>query len=149
MSRFSRACVHSAWMVYIAEPSAWMLSTLRSGQAIAAPVAIGMPRPIEPPMFCSQVCGCALRVEGKKPRPVETPSSTTMPFWGISAPIDCASVIESILPVASGSRWGGVLGGLYLLRRGTRLMGEPLQRVDRIFLDGRQRGELRVLRRQK
>jgi len=25
-----------------------------------------------------------------------------MPFSGISAPIDCASVIESILPVASG-----------------------------------------------
>ena len=75
---------------------------MRSGHATAAPTASGMPMPIEPPMFCSQVCGCALRVEGKKPRPVETPSSTTIAFSGISAPIDCASVIESILPVAGG-----------------------------------------------
>ena len=98
----SRACVHSDWIVYIAEPSAWILTTGRSGHATAAPVAIGMPMPIEPPMFCSQVCGCALRVEGKNPRPVETPSSTTIAFSGIRLPSDCASVSESILPLASG-----------------------------------------------
>jgi len=38
MLRFSRACVHSDWIVYIAEPSASRLSTGRSGHAIAAPV---------------------------------------------------------------------------------------------------------------
>ena len=104
--RFSRACVHSAWIVYIALPSASRLSTGRSGHATAAPTASGMPMPIEPPMFCSQVCGCAWRVAGKKPRPVETPSSTTIAFSGISAPSDCAKVAASILPVAS-------LGGSY------------------------------------
>ena len=35
----SRACVHSDWIVYIAEPSASSASTGRSGQATAAPVA--------------------------------------------------------------------------------------------------------------
>ena len=58
-SRFSRAIVHSAWMVYIAEPSPIMQMTLRSGQATAAPTATGAPKPIEPPMLFSQSCGGA------------------------------------------------------------------------------------------
>ena len=41
--RPSRAWVHSAWNVYMAEPSASRLSTGRSGAATAAPVATGMP----------------------------------------------------------------------------------------------------------
>ncbi len=56
-SSLSRACVHSAWTVYMALPSPSSVTTLRSGQATAAPVASGMPMPIEPPMFWSQSCG--------------------------------------------------------------------------------------------
>src|SRR5215475_9421437 len=62
MLRPSRACVHSDWMLYIALPSPTMQITLRSGQAIAAPVATGVEKPIEPPMFCSQSCGAAAAV---------------------------------------------------------------------------------------
>src|ERR1700737_2919141 len=56
----------------MALPSPSRLSTLRPGQAIAAPTASGGPMPIEPPMFWSQSCGCAPRVAGKKPRPVRS-----------------------------------------------------------------------------
>ena len=47
---FSRAIVHSAWMVYIAEPSPISASTGRSGQAMAAPTALGRPWPMAPPV---------------------------------------------------------------------------------------------------
>ncbi len=53
-SRPSRAWVHSDWSVYIALPSAWRLITGRSGHATAAPVASGMPKPMEPPVSVSQ-----------------------------------------------------------------------------------------------
>src|SRR5438045_7532320 len=59
MSSPSRACVHSACTVYIALPSACSETTRRSGQATAAPVASGMPSPIEPPIFDIQSCGAA------------------------------------------------------------------------------------------
>ncbi len=67
-----------------------MQITLRSGQATAAPVATGVEKPIEPPMFCSQSCGAAAAVGGKKPRPVVMDSSTTMAFSGIAIAIACA-----------------------------------------------------------
>ena len=41
-------------------------------------------------MFCSQSCGAAAAVGGKKPRPVVTDSSTTMAFSGIAIAIACA-----------------------------------------------------------
>src|SRR5258707_12686437 len=69
MLRFSRACVHSDWIVYIALPSPTMQITLRSGQAIAAPIESGVEKPIEPPMFWSQSCGAAAAVGGEKARP--------------------------------------------------------------------------------
>ncbi len=53
-SSFSRAWVHSDCTVYIAEPSACRLITRRPGAPIAAPVAIGMPPPIAPPVTFSQ-----------------------------------------------------------------------------------------------
>src|SRR5258708_23257613 len=77
-------------MVYIALPSPTMQIPLRSGQATAAPVATGVENPIEPPMFCSQACGAAAAVGGKKPRPVVTDSSTTMAFSGIAIASACA-----------------------------------------------------------
>ena len=49
-SRPSRAWVHSDWIVYMAEPSASRLTTGRPAAPIAAPVAAGMPQPIEPPV---------------------------------------------------------------------------------------------------
>src|ERR1700732_4128991 len=84
MLRFSLACVHSDWIVYIALPSPTMVMTLRSGQAIAAPTDSGVEKPIEPPMFCSQSCGAAAAVGGKKPRPVGMDSLTMMAFFGIA-----------------------------------------------------------------
>src|SRR5215510_5214962 len=57
--RPSRACVHRACSVYIALPSACRLITVRSGQAMAAPVAQGGPRPIAPPGCVSSVCRAA------------------------------------------------------------------------------------------
>src|SRR3954465_3171204 len=49
-SSCSRACVHSAWIVYIAEPSASNEITGRPGAPMAAPVAAGSPQPIPPPV---------------------------------------------------------------------------------------------------
>ena len=54
-SRPSRACVHSDCSVYMALPSACSASTGRSGQATAAPVAVGGPCPIAPPVSASRV----------------------------------------------------------------------------------------------
>src|ERR1700759_3663181 len=88
--RFSRAWVHKDWIVYIALPSPYMKLTVRSGQATAAPVATGVEKPIEPPMFCSQSCGLAAAVGGKKPRPVVIDSSTMMALSGIAIAIACA-----------------------------------------------------------
>src|SRR6201985_628095 len=77
-------------MVYIALLLLIMQITLRSGQATAAPVATGVEKPIEPPMFCNQSCGFAAAVGGKKPRPVVMDSSTMMAFSGIAIAIACA-----------------------------------------------------------
>ncbi len=63
-SRFSRAWVHSPWIVYIAEPSASRVTTRRPGQATAAPVASGMPWPMAPPVMAIQSCGAASCVSG-------------------------------------------------------------------------------------
>src|SRR5947208_12451305 len=97
--RFSRACVHSDCNVYIALPSPTMQTTLRSGHATAAPVATGVENPIEPPMFCSQSCGTAAAVGGKKPRPVVMDSSTTMAFSGIAIATACAIAAWVSAPV--------------------------------------------------
>src|SRR3981081_4309074 len=88
--RPSRACVHSDCSVYIALPSPPKQITLRSGHPPAAPPETGVENPIEPPMFCSQSCGAAAAVGGKKPRPVVMDSSTTMGFSGIALAIACA-----------------------------------------------------------
>src|SRR2546430_14644522 len=88
--RPSRACVHKAWIVYIAEPSPTMQITLRSGHATAAPVATGGEKPIEPPMFCSQSCGLAAAVGGKNCRAVVTGSSAPVAVFGIAIAIACA-----------------------------------------------------------
>src|SRR3981189_2704874 len=85
--RPSRACVHNDCSVYIALPSPTMQITLRSGQAIAAPVATGVEYPIEPPRFWIQSCGAATAVNGKNPRPVVTDSSTRMALSGSAAAI--------------------------------------------------------------
>src|ERR1700680_3564241 len=88
--RPSRAWGHRDCRVYIALRSPTMQITLRSGQATAAPVATGVENPIEPPMFCSQSCGAAAAVGGKKPRPVVIDSSIMIAFSGIEQAIACA-----------------------------------------------------------
>src|SRR5690348_15125922 len=79
-------------------PSPSRQTTLRSGQATAAPVASGIPIPIDPPMFDSQSCGAADLVGAKKPRPVVTASSATIAFSGNSAPSDAPSASDVIAP---------------------------------------------------
>src|SRR3974390_3291743 len=88
--RPSRACVHSDCSVYMALPSPTMQITLRSGHATAAPVAIGVENPIEPPMFFRQSWGGAGGGGGKKPRPVVMDSSTRIAFSGIAIAIAIA-----------------------------------------------------------
>src|SRR5256884_3838260 len=85
--RLSRAWVHKDWIVYIALPSPTMQITLRSGQAIAAPVATGVEYPIEPPRFWIQSCGAPAAITGKNARPVVTDSSTTIALSGIAMAI--------------------------------------------------------------
>src|SRR5207248_1823788 len=74
----------------IALPSPTMQITLRSGQAIAAPIDSGVEKPIEPPMFWSQSCGAAAAVGGKKARPVVSDSSIMIAFSGVAQAIACA-----------------------------------------------------------
>jgi hypothetical protein len=74
-SRFSRAIVQRAWTVYIAAPSPFRLSTLRSGAATAAPTASGRPMPIAPPVRASTSCGRAVAVPAATPAPEVTASS--------------------------------------------------------------------------
>ena len=57
-SRFSRAIVHSDWIVHRRAVTDHA-DDLASGQATAAPTATGPPKPIEPPMLFSQSCGGA------------------------------------------------------------------------------------------
>src|ERR1700745_3400018 len=111
--RFSRAWVHRDWIVYIALPSPTMQITLRSGQATAAPVATGVEKPIEPPMFCSQSCGLAAAVGGKKPRPVVMDSSTMIAFSGIAQAIACAIEAKFNGPggLLSSARFCGLTAG--------------------------------------
>src|SRR6201993_2276449 len=97
--RFSRAWVHRDWIVYMALPSPTMHMTLRSGQATAAPVATGVEKPIEPPMFCSQSCGAEAAVGGEERRLVVTDSSTAMAFSGIAQAIAWAIEVRLRAPV--------------------------------------------------
>ena len=83
-SRPSRAWVHSDCSVYIALPSACRLITGRSGHATAAPVATGMPNPIEPPVSVSQSCGGAPAVAGDAQIPPVCASSATIAPSGSS-----------------------------------------------------------------
>src|SRR5438045_8500030 len=93
MSSPSRACVHKACTVYIALPSACSDTTRRSGQATAAPVASGMPSPIEPPIFDIQSCGAADLVGAKKPRPVVITSEALGAAAG--APLPAPAIVAA------------------------------------------------------
>src|SRR5690349_22492083 len=102
----SRAWVHSAWSVYIAEPSASRQSTGRSGQATAAPVAAGSPQPIAPPLRNSQSCGGApAQAVSTGSEPV-TASSTTIAPSGSAAAAAAANVKTSSGPSAGGAGAG-------------------------------------------
>ena len=95
----SRAWVHSAWIVYIAEPSASSASTGRSGQATAAPVASGRPTPIAPPVSCSQSCGAQPAVAAVMWTLFVFDSSHTIAPSGIVAATAAASVAPVSAPV--------------------------------------------------
>src|SRR4051794_21299184 len=103
-SRPSRACVHSAAIVYIALPSASRHQTGRSGQAIAAPVAAGRPYPIAPPVSVSQSWRGAPAVAAGSPTPEVADSSTTTAPSGSSAPTTAAALPTVSAPVGSSGR---------------------------------------------
>jgi hypothetical protein len=100
----SRAWVHRADRVYIAEPSACSPTTRRPGAAMAAPTLIGIPSPIAPPVSIIQSCFGAARVLAKKPRPKEIASSMTMALSGSSAASDWAKPSGVTAPVAKAGR---------------------------------------------
>src|SRR6185295_4271193 len=114
-------------MVYIDEPSPIMQMTLRSGQATAAPTATGAPKPIEPPMLFSQSCGGAPTVNGKKPRPVVTDSSTTIAPSGNVAPSAWPSPSSVNLPVGRSGRLASATAGLSFIASSSaaRASSEP------------------------
>ena len=103
----SRAWVHSDCSVYIALPSACRLSTGRSGHATAAPVATGIPKPIEPPVSVSQSWGGQPAVAGDAQIPPVCASSTTI------------ASSASVAPTASATAWRGERAGR-AARAGTR-----------------------------
>ena len=98
----------------MAEPSPIRPITLRSGHAMAAPIATGMPYPMEPPQLLSQVCFGAPLVTGKKARPVVIDSSTTIASSGIARAIRAASAFRLIGPLGrSGkSAWATCAGAV-------------------------------------
>ena len=128
MFRFSRACVQSAWMVYIAEPSAWMLSTFLSGHAIAAPVAIGMPRPIEPPMFCQPGVRMRIARRGEEGAPGRDALVHHDRVLG-NQRADRLGERDQV-DLAGRRRLRAVFRGLDRLLCGTELVREPFERVD-------------------
>ncbi len=75
---------------------------------MAAPVASGRPQPMAPPVICSQSCGAAPQVSGKKPRPKETLSSTTMASSGSRAATTVASPSGVGAPRATSGRGAAV-----------------------------------------
>ena len=87
-SSCSRAIVHSPCTVYMAAPSPFRLSTLRSGQATAAPMATGMPWPMAPPVRHSQSWARAVFVDCQTGRPAVTASSLTIALSGMCRAIE-------------------------------------------------------------
>src|ERR1035437_2852090 len=85
-------------------PSAVRHSTLRSGQATAAPTARGNAIPIEPPVLPSQSWGGDAWVAAIRPRPDVIDSSTTITFYAKRAPTDAASPGSVIFPLGIGGR---------------------------------------------
>ena len=75
---FSRAIVHRLCTVYMAEPSPFRDTTLRSGQATAAPMAMGPPMPMAPPVRARTSCGTVVMQGTAIPPPEVTASSQRM-----------------------------------------------------------------------
>ena len=128
---FSRAWVHNACSVYMAEPSAWSATTRRPGQASAAPVAIGNPLPIEAPVICSQSCGTADARPLKSDRPKLTLSSTTMALSGSIAARMCVDRFRRYRCVQIGV---GRFGGRHGQGRCRQFIGKPCQRICDILI---------------
>src|SRR5262245_28857689 len=95
----SRAWVHKACTVYIALPSACRLMTVRSGLAIAAPVAQGGPNPIAPPGWVNNVCLAADCDKDRNGPMLVLLSSITIAFSGSRDATPADKVSGVILPV--------------------------------------------------
>ena len=87
--------------MYIAAPSPFSDTTLRPGQATAAPTARGMPWPIAPPVSASQSCGRAPRVWVNTGRLAVTESSETTAPSGMCRAIEVPTVWPLIAPLGA------------------------------------------------
>ena len=106
------------------------LTTWRSGQATAAPVATGMPWPIAPPVRHSQSCGGAPAVRPGANRLDVLPSSDTIAPSGRRA----ATAWATLLAVSSPVGQVGALGGLErgAVGRGADGFGQGLEGRGRV-----------------
>ena len=109
----------------MALPSACRQRTGRSGAATAAPVAIGSPMPMAPPVSVSQSWRGAPAVAAGTKRPEVFPSSTTTAPSGSVAPTAAAIVSAVMAPVGRSGRPDGA-GTAAVARRAQRL-GQRLQ----------------------
>ena len=122
----SRACVHSAEMVYMALPSDSSAMTGRSGQAMAAPAASGRPCPMAPPVRVSQSCGGAPPVAGPSPIPEVFDSSLTIARSGSSAPMTADALSAVRAPAGMSGRWAGApVGAASPATRSARAVSAP------------------------
>ena len=109
--RFSRAMVHSAWMVYMAVPSPISAITGRCGQAIAAPTALGRPWPMAPPVSVMRSWRGQPAVITPSIRPLVMASSMTMARSGSNAPTALQTLGAVSLPVGRLGRCGACRRG--------------------------------------
>ena len=131
----SRAWVHRAWIVYIAEPSASSASTGRSGQATAAPVASGRPTPIAPPVNCSQSCGAQPAVAAVMCTLLVLDSSHTI----VPSRIVAATAAARLAPVSAPlGRAGGAAGSAGPSASVPDELGHGLQRAGGVVPSGGQ-----------
>ena len=103
--------VHSAWRVYIAVPSPISASTGRSGQAMAAPTALGRPWPMAPPVSVMRSWRGAPAVKGASISPEVMASSMTMAFSGSRWPTALQTFSAVSLPRGRPGRAGACSAG--------------------------------------
>ena len=108
---------------------------MRSGQATAAPVASGMPRPIEPPMLFSQSCGGAPAVVLEEAAPGGDGLVGDDGALGQQRAERSARALSGVRRRSGSAGRLALLHDLAVLLR-AHLVGEPLERRERVLGEG-------------